>query len=43
MQYIKLPPSISDKEALKIVQSQGFNTIVSISHDKNGYKIIQAY
>lgn len=42
MQIIKLPPSISDREALKIVQSQGFNTIISITHTKDGHKIINA-
>ena len=42
MPIIKLPPSISDREALKIVQSQGFNTIVSLTHTKDGSKLIDA-
>ena len=43
MHYFKLPPSMSESEALKIVQSQGFNTIVSLSRNKDGYIMIQAY
>ena len=39
---IKLPPSVSDKEALKIVQGQGFNTIVAITHLHDGSKLIEA-
>lgn len=42
MNVIKLPPSITDREALKIVQSQGFNTIISIVHTPDGSKIINA-
>lgn len=42
MPIIKLPSSISDKEALKIVQGQGFNTIISITHTRDGSKIINA-
>ena len=42
MPIIKLPPSISDREALAIVQGQGFNTIISITHTKDGSKLINA-
>lgn len=42
MPIIKLPSSISDKEALKIVQGQGLTTIISITHTRDGSKIINA-
>lgn len=42
MPIIKLPPSISDREALKMVQGQGFNTIISLTHTKDGSKLIEA-
>ena len=42
MPIIKLPSSISDKEALQIVQGQGFNTIISITHTRDGSKLIEA-
>ena len=42
MPIIKLPPSISDREALKMVQGQGFTTIVSITHLPDGSKLIDA-
>ena len=42
MPIIKLPSSISDKEALSIVQGQGLTKVISITHDKNGNKIINA-
>lgn len=42
MRIIKFPPSISDKEALKIVQGQGLLTIISITHTPDGSKIINA-
>lgn len=42
MPIIKLPASISDKEALKIVQGQGFTTIISITHTSDGSKLIDA-
>lgn len=42
MPIIKLPPSISDREALKIVQGQGFNQIISLTHLPDGSKLIDA-
>lgn len=42
MPIIKFPPSISDKEALKIVQGQGLTTIISLTHTKDGSKLINA-
>ena len=42
MPIIKLPPSISDREALKIVQGQGFNKIISLTHLPDGSKLIDA-
>lgn len=42
MPIIKLPPSISDREALKMVQGQGFTTIISLTHTKDGSKLIEA-
>ena len=42
MPIIKLPSSITNKEALLIVQSQGFNTIVSINRTKDGSILIEA-
>ena len=42
MPFVKLPSSISDKEALQIVQGQGFNTIISITHTADGSKLINA-
>jgi hypothetical protein len=42
MPIIKLPSSISKREALKIVQGQGFNTIISITELPDGSKLIQA-
>ena len=42
MPIIKLPPSISDREALKMVQGQGFMTIASITHLPDGSKLIDA-
>lgn len=42
MPIVKLPASMSDSEALKIVQGQGFNTIISLTHLKDGSKLIQA-
>lgn len=42
MPIVKFPSSISDKEALKIVQGQGFNTIVSLTHTRDGSKLIEA-
>lgn len=42
MPIVKLPSSISDKEALQIVQGQGFNTIIAITHLKDGSKLIEA-
>ena len=43
MQYFKFPATMTEREALKIVQSQGFNTIVSVSRSRDGYIMIQAY
>lgn len=43
MYSIKLPPSITDWEIRKILQAQGYHTIISISQDKDGQQIIQAY
>lgn len=34
---------MTEKEALKIVQSQGFLTIVSINRDRDGAIMIQAH
>lgn len=42
MPIIKLPSSISTREALKIVQGQGFNMIISITTLPDGSKLIQA-
>lgn len=42
MPIIKFPPSISDREALMMVQGQGLTTIVSITHTKDGSKLIEA-
>lgn len=42
MPIIKLPSSISDREALKMVQGQGFTTIISITHTPDGSKLIDA-
>lgn len=42
MPIIKFPPSISDREALMMIQGQGFTTIVSITHTKDGSKLIEA-
>lgn len=42
MPIIKLPPSISDREALKMVQGHGFTTIVSLTHLPDGSKLIDA-
>lgn len=42
MPFIKLPPSITSREALKMVQGQGFNTIVSITKLPDGSKLIEA-
>lgn len=42
MPFIKLPPSITSREALKMVQGQGFNTIISITTLRDGSKLIEA-
>lgn len=42
MPIIKLPSSITDREALKMVQGQGFNTIISLTHLPDGSKLIDA-
>lgn len=42
MPIMKLPPSITDREALKMVQGQGFNTIISLTHLPDGSKLIDA-
>ena len=42
MPIVKFPSSISEKEALKIVQGQGFNTIVSLTHVRDGSILIEA-
>lgn len=42
MPIIKLPSSISDKEALTIVQAQGFTTVISLTRDENGNIFIDA-
>lgn len=42
MPIVKFPPSVSEKEALKIIQGQGFNTIISLSITSDGSKIINA-
>lgn len=42
MPITKFPPSITDKEALKIIQGQGFNKIISLTHLKDGSKLINA-
>ena len=42
MPFIKLPPSITSREALKMVQGQGFNTIISITKLSDGSKLIEA-
>lgn len=42
MPIIKLPSSITDREALKMVQGQGFNNIVSLTHLPDGSKLIDA-
>lgn len=39
---IKLPSSISEREALLIVQGQGFTKIVSITKMRDGSKLIEA-
>ena len=42
MPIIKFPPSISEREALKMVQGQGFDTIISITKTRDGSKIVEA-
>ena len=42
MPIMKLPPSITDREALKMEQGQGFNTIISLTHLPDGSKLIDA-
>lgn len=42
MPIIKFPPSITEREALKMVQGQGFNTIISLTHLPDGSKLIDA-
>lgn len=42
MPIVKFPPSISNKEALMMMQGQGFNTIISITKTPDGSKIIEA-
>ena len=42
MPIMKLPPSITDREALKMVQGQGFTTIISLTHLPDGSKLIDA-
>lgn len=42
MPIMKYPPSISEKEALKIIQGQGFNQIVSLTKLKDGSTLIEA-
>ena len=42
MPIVKMPASITSKEALKIVQGQGFHTIISITELPDGSKLIEA-
>lgn len=42
MPFIKLPPSITPREALKMAQGQGFNIIVSITKLPDGSNLIEA-
>ena len=42
MPIIKLPSSITEKEALKIVNAQGLFKIISIARKKDGSIIINA-
>mgnify|MGYP006991637688 CR=1 FL=1 len=42
MPIMKLPPSITDREALKMVQGQGLTTIISLTHLPDGNKLIEA-
>lgn len=42
MPIMKYPPSISEREALKIVQGQGFNTIISLTKTSDGSTLIEA-
>lgn len=42
MPFIKLPSSISEKEALKIVLGQGYQNIVSVNRMKDKSILIEA-
>jgi hypothetical protein len=42
MPIIKFPPSITEREALKMVQGQGFDTIISLTTLSDGSKLIEA-
>lgn len=39
---MKYPPSISEKEALKITQGQGLNNIIAVTKLKDGSTLIEA-
>lgn len=42
MPFIKLPSSITEKEAMKIALGQGYQTIVSVNRMKDGSILIDA-